>query len=586
MSTETAEPVVPAHTVADGDLSLRIQELWKAGRPIHMLVGEEIGRCGTAIQVAAERLTTDRRNSQADAPAVHVVFHDRYCGFYQGLPNVTPCADKKTHILGVALQLALMSKEQIENDDKLADLPLPFRPDDDLIFYFKSISRKELDDSPHVMTLIRNCAQSNMSGLEYVEDKKIGTRGKRLIVFIMPTLSLPEDVPELKPEIMPLPDFDTLRKVAIDVIEPLVEAKKIAPIGEQSIDRITEALCGFTLTDAEEAVSLVWAKHRSFAELDTVIDTIEKEKARIIAKIPGLQYIPKDQVISRVLPGYETFAEWLLARSILPRDAAKEAGIMPLRGFALAGSQGTGKTEICKYAAKLMQRILLIWNVGESKSKFVGDSEKATRQVIQIARATHAFVMLDDIDKGGMAKGKDYAGDGGTGGNQMQMILTEASDLHSQIIWAFTFNRLPDLPELFRPGRLDRCFYVERPNSPTRLGILMEGALRAKRTYDNDSQLRLLAEQTADYSPAELIHVLVKDEIIRTIREDSKTMKVARMLDQTKTYKPQFAIKRFQEDIKEMEEAVSQFHRIGNRPEGDKAEVAGAKTARSRRTTE
>ena len=68
MSTETVEPVVPAHTVADGDLSLRIQELWKAGRPIHMLVGEEIGRCGTAIQVAADRLTNDRRNSQARCP--------------------------------------------------------------------------------------------------------------------------------------------------------------------------------------------------------------------------------------------------------------------------------------------------------------------------------------------------------------------------------------------------------------------------------------------------------------------------------------------------------------------------------------
>ena len=73
--------------------------------------------------------------------------------------------------------------------------------------------------------------------------------------------------------------------------------------------------------------------------------------------------------------------------------------------------------------------------------------------------------MLDDIDKGGMAKGKDYSGDGGTSGNQMQMILTEASDPFSPIIWGFTFNRLPDLPELFRPGRLDRCFYVERPNS-------------------------------------------------------------------------------------------------------------------------
>ena len=39
-------------------------------------------------------------------------------------------------------------------------------------------------------------------------------------------------------------------------------------------------------------------------------------------------------------------------------------------------------------------------------------------------------------------------------------------------------------------------------------------------------------------------------------------MKVSRMLDQAKVYKPQFTIKRFKDDIEQMEEAVSQFHRI------------------------
>ena len=184
------------------------------------------------------------------------------------------------------------------------------------------------------------------------------------------------------------------------------------------------------------------------------------------------------------------------------------------------------------------------------------------------------------------------------------MILTEASDPFSPIIWAFTFNRLPDLPELFRPGRLDRCFYVERPNGTTRLGIFQEGAIRAKRTYDDQSKLRLLAhDMTSDYSPAEIIHVLVKDEVIRSIQDGTKVMQVDRMIHQAKSYKPQFAIKRFQDDIKQMEEAVSQFHRIGNRTElgageggegggnggsggGRTAETTGAKTSRSRRSTE
>ena len=589
-------------TIGSQDLTGRIIELWRAGRPIHHAVGDEISRYGTSIQLAGKQLTDERKKEGKNKP-VHVIFHDRYCGFYQGLPNVTPCADK-TNNLGLALQLALMSQEQIEASEKLAEIKLPFRSEDDLIFYFKSISHKELEEQPVVMTLLRNCAQSNMAGVQYVEDKKIGTRGKRMIVIVTTGMSLPEEIPELKPEIIPLPDFDTLRKIALGVLEPLYEDGRVQKLPDTHVDKITESLAGFTIADAEEAVSLVWAKHRSFSDLDQVADTIEKEKARIIAKIAGLQYIPKEQVISRVLPGYESFTQWLTDRMNLPRAEAQDAGIMPVRGFALAGSQGTGKTEICKYAARVLQRILLIWSVGESKSKFVGDSERTTRQVIQIARATHAFVMLDDIDKGGVAKGKDYTGDGGTSGNQIQMILTEASDPFSPIIWAFTFNRLPDLPELFRPGRLDRCFYVERPNGTTRLGIFQEGAIRAKRTYDDQSKLRLLAhDMTGDYSPAEIIHVLVKDEVIRSIQDGTKVMQVDRMIHQAKSYKPQFAIKRFQEDIKQMEEAVSQFHRIGNRAEvgageggegggigggggGRTAETTGAKTSRSRRSTE
>jgi len=57
-----------------------------------------------------------------------------------------------------------MSQEQIEASEKLAEIKLPFGPRTNLIFYFKSISHKELEEQPVVMTLLRNCAQSNMAG--------------------------------------------------------------------------------------------------------------------------------------------------------------------------------------------------------------------------------------------------------------------------------------------------------------------------------------------------------------------------------------------------------------------------------------
>ena len=90
--------------------------------------------------------------------------------------------------------------------------------------------------------------------------------------------------------------LDRGKDVRVLDLQPLADSRPESIVGDIRDPRAVERAC------------------RSFAELDTVIDTIEKEKARIIAKIPGLQYIPKDQVISRVLPGYESFTDWLLAR--------------------------------------------------------------------------------------------------------------------------------------------------------------------------------------------------------------------------------------------------------------------------------
>ena len=93
------------YTLGSQDFTGRIVELWRAGRPIHLAVGDEISRYGTALQNAGTILTEDRKKEGKPRP-VHVIFHDRYCGFYQGLPSVTPCTDK-TNALGLALQLAV-----------------------------------------------------------------------------------------------------------------------------------------------------------------------------------------------------------------------------------------------------------------------------------------------------------------------------------------------------------------------------------------------------------------------------------------------------------------------------------------------
>ena len=343
------------NTIGSQDLTARIVELWRAGRPVHLLCGDEISRCGDAIQAAGKLITDDRKKDGNNRP-VHVFFHDRFSGFYQGMPCAIPTASR-TNLLGVALQTILATAEQLAEDAKLKTVEIPFDPQDDLIIYFKSMDKKEMDENPHAITLLRNCIQANMTSGGYSQSSEPSNRGKRMIILITPTTQMSPELPELKPEIVPLPDFDILRRVVLNVMTPQFnlheesKGKKGAKrIPDEQIDLITQACAGFTTADAEEAISLVWAKHRSFDHPD-VLETIEKEKARIIARIPGVTYVPKDQIVQHVLPGDEKLADWVRERLQISRDTAMKHGIKPIRGIAIGGSPGVGKPEMVKTLA-------------------------------------------------------------------------------------------------------------------------------------------------------------------------------------------------------------------------------------------
>ena len=169
----------------------------------------------------------------------------------------------------------------------------------------------------------------------------------------------------------------------------------------------------------------------------------------------------------------------------------------------------------------------------------------------------------------------------------VQMLLTEMSDPTSEAIYAFTFNRVPDLPELLRPGRVDERFYVERPNATTRLAILRNHIARVKLEVDDPALLEKVAcEMTTDWTGAELAHVLVRAEAIRTLAGTTKVMQVARMVERARSFVPMCKQRAFADDIARMEEACSQFQKIGNLPEAAPETTGAAKPTRARRQTQ
>lgn len=463
-----------------------------------------------------------------------------------------------------------------------SDVQLPFDPADDLIFVFKSID-SELANEQLTLTLMRNIMQANICSTSYTDDRhdprtgKSAIRGKRMIVVISATSTLPASIPELKPEIVPLPDLNALRHIAMDVLEPAWQDYRDSkgklgykPLEKPEANKVVNSLCGMTAQDAEEALTLSMVKHPLLDNLDDFINTIEHEKARCIASIPGLSYVPREQIVGEMPPGYETLIQRM-------SDYIDEDGTCHLRGVSMGGPPGVAKTVTAKFIARYLNRIGLILDIGATKGSLVGQSEQNIRRALQIADALHAVLILDDVDKGGLNKGRDYGGDGGTTGNMIQAMLTTMSDPACNIVFIFTFNRVPDLPELLRLGRVDLRLYVEEPKTKaTRKAILNFGFRQIGMGIDDETFIPKLVDASLGMTGAEIIHGLIKPAHLRASRLKQPAISGEYMLALTHGFTPMLQQAKYVADLAQLREDCSQFLKIGNIPdtEDPEAEIA------------
>ncbi|MHA1627341.1 MAG: AAA family ATPase, partial [Candidatus Asgardarchaeia archaeon] len=142
--------------------------------------------------------------------------------------------------------------------------------------------------------------------------------------------------------------------------------------------------------------------------------------------------------------------------------------------------------------------------------KWVGESEKAVREVFRKARmASPCIIFFDEIDAIAPRRGSSF--DSGVTDRIISQLLTELDgieDLKDVIVIAAT-NR-PDLvdPALLRPGRFDRLLYVRPPDKNARLEIF-EIHLRGKPLAE-DVDVERLAEMTDGYVGADI------KEVVRT----------------------------------------------------------------------
>jgi transitional endoplasmic reticulum ATPase len=204
----------------------------------------------------------------------------------------------------------------------------------------------------------------------------------------------------------------------------------------------------------------------------------------------------------------------------------KRLGIKPPKGILIYGPPGCGKTLLARGVATESEANFITIKGPEVFSKWVGESEKAIREVFRKARmAAPAVIFFDEIDSLSPRRGAGFS-DSGVTERVISQLLTEMDGLITleDIVVIAATNR-PDLvdPAVLRPGRFDRLIYVPEPDEKGRLRIFQiytRGMPMAK-----DVNLAQLATLTKSYSGAD-IEALCRESAMRALRKDINTKEV------------------------------------------------------------
>ncbi|AVT36434.1 AAA family ATPase [Plantactinospora sp. BB1] len=199
-------------------------------------------------------------------------------------------------------------------------------------------------------------------------------------------------------------------------------------------------------------------------------------------------------------------------------DTFARLGVQPPRGVLLYGPPGCGKTFLVTALAGTGRANVLSVKGAELLSKWVGESERAVRELFRRAReAAPTLVFLDEVDA--LAPVRGQATDGGTTDRVVAALLTELDGVETlrNVVVVGATNR-PDLvdPALLRPGRLERLVYVPPPDAAARAEILRAAARSVP--LAEEVELAALAEELDGFSAADCA-ALVREAALAAMRE-------------------------------------------------------------------
>ena len=209
-----------------------------------------------------------------------------------------------------------------------------------------------------------------------------------------------------------------------------------------------------------------------------------------------------------------------------------DMGIRPPRGALLYGPPGCGKTLVASALAAESGSNVIQVRGPEIISKWMGESEKAVREIFRKAKASSpCIIIFDEMDA--LARQRD----GGPGETLLSQMLTEMEEGTGSGVVVIGVTSRPDILDtsLLRTGRLDIPLYVGSPDEVGRLEIIR--ILVSKMPLAGDVSMREIAVSTHNYTGADLAS-LCREAAVRAMRRGSESITNGDFADALNTAKP------------------------------------------------
>ncbi len=200
-------------------------------------------------------------------------------------------------------------------------------------------------------------------------------------------------------------------------------------------------------------------------------------------------------------------------------EAFKRMGTHPPKGILIYGPPGTGKTMLAKAVATESEANFISVKGPELLSKWVGESEKAVREIFKKARiSAPSIIFFDEIDS--LAPRRSGGEDGHVSERVVNQLLTEIDgvDASNDVVIIGATNR-PDLLDtaLLRPGRFDRIILTPAPDKKTRAEIFKVHTKNMPLAKDVD--LVKISDKSEGFAGAD-IEAICREAAIHALRQD------------------------------------------------------------------